>query len=241
MWPAVWPGTSMTSNRSPMVSTASPCARRCSGSGIFSRAGPQTTAPVALRTASTPPTWSAWLCGIGMPLLDGLRTNRMPHQWLALGQEAVRGSIAFLETGNGDAPLQRRAVDLLTEPVALPFAAASLDLLVLPHTLELSIDPHAALREVERVLVPEGRVVISGLNPTSLWGLRQWRARMIQRLGGGTLYLPDVGEFIGYRRLRDWLRLLRFEVESAPFGCYRPAGRGPPRLGGFWVLGPFGC
>lgn len=120
---------------------------------------------------------------LGMPLLDGLRANRMPHQWLAMGQEAVEGSIAFVETGDDDGPLQRRAVDLLTEPVALPFPAASLDLLVLPHTLELSIDPHAALREVERVLVPEGRVVISGLNPpacgacgsgargcTSAWG-----------------------------------------------------------------------
>lgn len=177
---------------------------------------------------------------LGMPLLDGLRTNRMPHQWLALGQEAVQGSIAFLETGNGDATLQRRAVDLLAEPVALPFPEASLDLLVLPHTLELSIDPHAALREVERVLVPEGRVVISGLNSASLWGLRQWRARLYQRLGKGTLYLPDVGEFIGYRRLRDWLRLLSFEVESAKFGCYRPAVRSAQWLERWRVMDPLG-
>ena len=177
---------------------------------------------------------------LGMPLLDGLRTNRMPHQWLALGQEAVQGSIAFLETGNGDATLQRRAVDLLAEPVALPFPEASLDLLVLPHTLELSIDPHAALREVERVLVPEGRVVISGLNPASLWGLRQRRARLYQRLGKGTLYLPDVGEFIGYRRLRDWLRLLSFEVESAKFGCYRPAVRSAQWLERWRVMDPLG-
>ncbi|RMA62630.1 methyltransferase family protein [Acidovorax sp. 100] len=177
---------------------------------------------------------------LGMPLLDGLRANRMPHQWLAMGQEAVEGSIAFVETGDDDGPLQRRAVDLLTEPVALPFPAASLDLLVLPHTLELSIDPHAALREVERVLVPEGRVVISGLNPTSLWGLRQRRARLYQRLGRGTLYLPDVGEFIGYRRLRDWLRLLNFEVESARFGCYRPAVRSAQWLERFGWMDPLG-
>ena len=177
---------------------------------------------------------------LGMPLLDGLRANRMPHQWLAMGQEAVEGSIAFVETGGVDDPLQRRAVDLLTEPVALPFPAASLDLLVLPHTLELSIDPHAALREVERVLVPEGRVVISGLNPTSLWGLRQRRARLYQRLGRGNLYLPDVGEFIGYRRLRDWLRLLNFEVESARFGCYRPAVRTAHWLERFGWMDPLG-
>ena len=163
---------------------------------------------------------------LGVPLLDGLRANRMPHQWLALGQEEGQGCIGFVPAGGeGESSLRRRTVDLLAEPVALPFAEASLDLLVLPHTLELSIDPHAALREVARVLVPEGRVVISGLNPASLWGLRQRRARLYQRLGRGSLYLPDVGEFIGYRRLRDWLRLLSFEVESARFGCYRPAVR----------------
>ena len=142
---------------------------------------------------------------LGMPLLQGLRANRMPHQWLAL-EHGVEG---------------QATPHLLADPVALPFAPASLDLVVLPHTLELSVDPHAALREVERVLVPEGRVVISGLNPASLWGLRQRRARLFR----GSLYLPDVGEFIGHRRLRDWLRLLNFEVESARFGCYRPAVR----------------
>ena len=52
----------------------------------------------------------------------------------------------------------------------LPFDASSLDLVVLPHALELARDPHLALREVERVLVPEGRVVIVGFNPASLWG-----------------------------------------------------------------------
>ena len=94
---------------------------------------------------------------------------------------------------------------------------------MLPHTLELSDDAHATLREVERVLVPEGRLVISGLNPASLWGMRQRRAHFYQRFGRGDLFLPEAGDFIGYWRLRDWLRLLSFEVESARFGCYRPA------------------
>ena len=49
----------------------------------------------------------------------------------------------------------------------LPFPNQSLDLVVLPHTLELTRDPHQALAEVERVLMPEGRVVILGFNPTS--------------------------------------------------------------------------
>ncbi|WP_395059878.1 class I SAM-dependent methyltransferase [Polaromonas sp.] len=165
---------------------------------------------------------------LGLPELDALRANRMPHKWLAL-QGADGASIAAAPPPGdssvatvGDAASSPR-VALLTEPAALPFPENSLDLVLLPHTLELSSDPHTTLREVERVLVPEGRVVISGLNPASLWGLRQRRAHFYRRLGYGELFLPEAGEFIGYWRLRDWLRLLSFEVESGQFGCYRPA------------------
>ncbi|MEI6803912.1 MAG: class I SAM-dependent methyltransferase [Burkholderiales bacterium] len=150
---------------------------------------------------------------LGVPELPALRSNRMPHRWLA-NDHADRA----------DAPSEQRAV-FLTDFTALPFPEASLDLVVLPHTLELSADPHATLREVERVLVPEGRVVICGLNPASLWGLRQRRGYLYRKLGIGRLFLPERGEFLGYWRLRDWLKLLSFEVEVAQFGCYRPAVR----------------
>lgn len=168
---------------------------------------------------------------LGLPEIDALRTNRMPHQWLSLD------NLDDLASCNATAnQASSRRVALLTHSAALPFPPNSLDLLVLPHTLELSPDPHATLREVERVLVPEGRVVISGLNPASLWGLRQRRARLSRRLGLGELYLPQEGEFIGHWRLRDWLRLLSFEVESAQFGCYRPALSSARWLGRFaWM------
>ena len=39
----------------------------------------------------------------------------------------------------------------------LPFATQSIDLMLLPHVLEFAEDPHQVLREVERVLIPEGR------------------------------------------------------------------------------------
>lgn len=153
---------------------------------------------------------------LGLPEVDALHANRMPHQWLSVDSLAAMGQVQTEEH-------PPRAIALLTHSAALPFPANSLDLIVLPHTLELSPDPHATLREVERVLVPEGKVVISGLNPASLWGLRQRRARLLRRVGLGELFLPQQGEFIGHWRLRDWLRLLSFEVESAQFGCYRPA------------------
>lgn len=146
---------------------------------------------------------------LGQGTIDALRANRMPHRWLGLEPG---------EPAPGDRP-----ADLRCDLHALPFDAASLDLVALPHSLELSVDPHATLREVERVLVPEGKVVICGFNPTSLWGLRQRRAHLWRRLGLGELYLPEAGEFIGWRRLRDWLRLLNFEVEAGHFGCWRPA------------------
>ncbi|MDO8904593.1 class I SAM-dependent methyltransferase [Hydrogenophaga sp.] len=175
---------------------------------------------------------------LGLPELWALKANRMPHRWLALPEEAVEPEGPLLQRAGGAVPPATAAsvdastpkVALVTDSAALPFPPGSLDLVVLPHTLELSADPHHVLREVERVLVPEGRVVISGLNPASLWGLRQGRAHMAGRmgmsaLGASKLYLPEVGDFIGPWRLRDWLRLLSFEVESDRYGCYRPAVR----------------
>jgi SAM-dependent methyltransferase len=147
---------------------------------------------------------------LGLPELDTLQANRIQHKWLALREPPTTDSL-------------QPKPSLITDFAALPFEANSLDLVVLPHSLELNTDPHATLREVERVLVPEGKVVICCLNPASLWGLRQRRAHVYRRLGFGELYLPDAGDFIGYWRLRDWLRLLSFEVESGNFGRYRPA------------------
>jgi len=164
---------------------------------------------------------------LGLPELDALQANRMPHKWLALssapGQTPALPSACATERRRGLAPGSSPRAALYADPAALPFPESSLDLVALPHALELGGDPHSALREVARVLVPEGRVVISGFNPASLWGMRQRRDHLRQRFGYEGLFLPEAGDYIGYWRLRDWLRLLDFEVESARFGCYRPA------------------
>lgn len=152
---------------------------------------------------------------LGLADLPGLRNSRISHCWVAHSPWTP---------DHGVAPA------LFTDPVALPFGDQSLDLVVLPHTLEFSHDPHASLREVERVLVPEGRVVISGFNPWSLWGLSQQRARLYKRMGWGSSFLPEELDFIGHWRMRDWLRLLSFEVENTQFGCYRPSVQSPAWL-----------
>ncbi len=177
---------------------------------------------------------------LGLPELDALRANRMPRRWLALSEEWVTPppclwGLAPQTCGREDRPAAAQRclpalcrLALVADAAALPFPAASLDLVVLPHTLEFSADPHQVLREVERVLVPEGRVVISGLNPLSLWGVRQWRGRAdtwIGRRSPGSFERcwSQAGESIRPGRLRDWLHLLSFEVESERCGCFRPA------------------
>ena len=158
---------------------------------------------------------------LGLPQLGALHANRMPHRWVATSSEGV----AVSHAGGAKDCTDARGVALCCDFDALPFDAQSLDLVVLPHVLELARDPHQTLREVERVLRPEGRLVVLGFNPASLWGLRQRLGHVKRGLGMGRrrpLFLPREGDFIGYRRLRDWLRLLSFEVESGRFGCYVP-------------------
>ncbi|MGB8516798.1 MAG: methyltransferase domain-containing protein [Gallionella sp.] len=96
----------------------------------------------------------------------------------------------------------------------LPFANESMDLLLLPHILEFSPHPHQILRDVERVLMPEGNLIISGFNPISLWGLRR-------KLGSKNGY-PWCGDFIALKRLKDWLALLGFVVVGGRFTAYAP-------------------
>ena len=167
---------------------------------------------------------------LGLPGLEGLRANRMPHRWVASDSLADPLPLSLPDPGDESITTvsPEMPVALRCEFDALPFPDHSIDLAVLPHTLELARDPHLALGEVERVLVPEGRVVIVCLNPASAWALRQRAGRAVQGLGVGRaspLYLPRTGAFLAYWRLRDWLRLLGFEVESAAFGIWRPPVR----------------
>lgn len=152
---------------------------------------------------------------LGLLELNALQANRIPNAWRAWLQLPARP--------DDEAWLQQ--ADLVAASEALPFAEASLDLVVMPHTLAFSHDPHASLREVHRVLVHEGHVVIAGLNPVSLWGWRHLCDRIWRRLGRKRSYLPPDAQFIRPGRLRDWLKLLDFEVLETRMGCYRAAMR----------------
>jgi SAM-dependent methyltransferase len=170
---------------------------------------------------------------LGLPQLDALRENRMPCRGLVL--DAASGASApytfprgVRHGGSGSAddamqgkpaglpaPAGRSAVwcDLLD----LPFEAQSVDLIVMPHTLEFTSDPHRLLREAERVLMPEGQLIILGFNSLSLWGARQSVGKMT-----GRPFVPAAVDLIAFTRLKDWIKLLGFDLERGRFGCYRP-------------------
>lgn len=167
---------------------------------------------------------------IGWPALQSLRSNRMPHRW-TVGTE--------FETHRLSDAHQTATIpdfDVCFDSRAWPWSADSLDLVVLPHALERSADPHACLREVERVLIPEGQVLITGLNPMSFWGWQYERVHCKTPNASGLK-----GGLIGYRRLRDWLRLLGFEVQISRFAGWTPAltsERWMRRFHALEVLGP---
>ncbi|MCY0388511.1 class I SAM-dependent methyltransferase [Robbsia sp. Bb-Pol-6] len=181
---------------------------------------------------------------LGMPQLDALRENRMPGRILML-DPASSVSLPYV------LPQTRPGADRLTHAAAahartppklirhtvvqgaphappgrctmwgdfaeLPFENQSVDLLVMPHTLEFTREPHELLREAERVLVPEGRLVIVGFNSLSLWGVRQSIGRLTHRP-----FVPPDSDLIAFTRLKDWIKLLGFELSRGRFGCYRP-------------------
>lgn len=148
---------------------------------------------------------------LGLPEIDALRENRMPLRVCA----SDRMALPMDGVGYG-----RHHVAVLNRYEELPFATASIDLVVLPHVLEFADEPHQVLREIDRVLVPEGQVIIMGFNPASLWGMRHGLTRL-----GLKPFVPAQAQFIGLPRLKDWLKLLSFEPHRGRFGCYVPWAR----------------
>lgn len=100
-------------------------------------------------------------------------------------------------------------------PEELPIASDSIDVVVLPHTLEYVSEPHQVLREVDRILIPEGHLVILGFNPWSLWwlwkGLLSWRHQP-----------PWCGRFFSMLRVKDWMSLLGYDAVYTQHFFYRP-------------------
>ena len=112
---------------------------------------------------------------------------------------------------------------LTTASEALPFSARSIDLLILPHTLDFSNEPHRVLREAGSILAAEGILVVCGFNRWSLWGLR--RAVTLRPRPS-----PWSGDFLSPARVQDWMRLLGLEILGGKMMFYQPPVSAPGLL-----------
>jgi SAM-dependent methyltransferase len=130
---------------------------------------------------------------LGLPQIDLLRASRITYRLHADPSDPAELRADFRD---------------------LPVASNSIDLVVLPHVLEFSENPHQVLREVARMLLPEGQMVIACFNPWSLWGFR--------RAFGRKSSYPWNGRFINLPRLKDWLTLLELEITGGQMCCYTP-------------------
>lgn len=120
------------------------------------------------------------------------------HQWsLSAGQVQIRVGL-----------------DVHMDLDAPAWAAHSLDLLLMPHALECSAQPQRVLAEAYRALKPEGRLVLTGFNPYSLWRFSRWFD------GRG---LPDKKQCVPLPLLKKQVKALGFCVEAGQFMVYVPA------------------
>jgi len=99
-------------------------------------------------------------------------------------------------------------VDLVTRGEELPLESDSIDVVIAHHSLEFAENPHQVLRELQRVLTPQGHLVVIGFNPFSLQGIN---ARLRGLLGHP---LWQRNRPVSENRLADWMRLLGCEVQN---------------------------
>lgn len=102
---------------------------------------------------------------------------------------------------------------------AIPLVSESVDLVLLHHALDYTSFQHQLLREVSRVLIAGGVIVIIGFNPFSSWGIRT-------RFPGRKKY-PWHGKLLSTLRISDWLKLLDFQIEQIRYGAYTPPVNSP--------------
>lgn len=129
--------------------------------------------------------------------------------YYALEIGSLAGQYAFLQESRIASQFTLSSVlgepsQLIGLPEQLPIAFSNIDLIVATHVLDCSAQPHQVLREIERVLVPEGHCILIGFNPFSWHGINTAVKRSTKLASGHSMYSS--------LRVREWLQVLGFEV-----------------------------
>lgn len=113
---------------------------------------------------------------------------------------------------------------LYSEDYYIPLKTETIDAVVVIHDLEFSSSPKAVLREIDRILLTDGHLIIIGFNPWSLWGLR---SRLTKNIEGREANIefnkyPWDGGWLSCHRISDWLGLLNYEIEYRHYFYFKP-------------------
>lgn len=118
-----------------------------------------------------------------------------------------------LRVGHGPSAAGDGADQIWAEYDCLPIASDSLDFALIHHVLEFSDNPHRIITEASRTLRHGGHLILLGVNPISLWGVRYLLARLLSPIftyaRGG--YISHI-KFLSTTRILDWLELLNFDL-----------------------------
>ncbi|GAA0425387.1 methyltransferase domain-containing protein [Cocleimonas flava] len=150
---------------------------------------------------------------------DLLKHSRITADFSLVNDEALkfREGIAknAIEKNGPLASQLNKNYSLIAANEQLPISTDNVDLVVASHILESSKNPHQVLREIDRILVPEGHCILIGFNPHSLSNLgRQMRHFRQKR--------QSPYKMRSVNRVKDWFSLLGFKVLDVNYLGYRP-------------------
>ena len=148
--------------------------------------------------------------GFATPYLGAFRAEASV---LSALMPAELGVIAWPQSGKGSS--------VLVDETDLPLADESADRILLVHVLEWSERSHALLREVWRVLAPNGRVLLIVPNRRGLWARvdttpfghgRPYSRSQLAKLLKEAMFSPEEWQYALYMPPFSWRILLKWPV-----------------------------